>query len=466
MCSVQTATTRNVNIILFLIIILLFSFISMLAANSAFMVTNKIYQGVRVGDIDVGGLSVREAEQKIARAFTERTAAAAAVTVMYDNRQWRITAQDIELSIQAGELARQAYAVGRSGNLIERITERYLAVNQGYRLPLTVDYNYDKIYSQLLRIAKQIERQPENAKLKPGTGRTTARIGIVPEVVGRKVDLDKTIAATTAGLNTHLTFTVNVAVDELMPAVVSSDLAHIDGLIASYTTQFDPRDQNRTQNVLLAAKSVNDILVRTGEVFSFNDIVGLRLAKFGYKEAPVYLNGMLVPDWGGGVCQVSSTLYNAVLLADLAIEERTAHFRPPGYVPLGQDATVADNQLDFRFKNTTLHNIYIIGEVDGNQLVINIFGKQLANPPQIAVIATDKRVLEPNTLIKQDPGLELGKEIIDVEGQKGFLVSTYRIKKVNGKIIDREFLAADEFQAVDKVIRVGTKISPNEEQKK
>ncbi len=458
----QTVTKRNVNILLFLTIIMLFSFISVLAANSAFMVTNKIYQGVTVGDIDVGGLSVSEAEQEIALAFKEGTAETP-ITVKYDSRQWHITAQDIELSIKAGVLAQQAYDVGRTGNILAQIKERYLAVNQGYSLPLTVHYNYDKLAGQLSNIAKQIERQPENAKLRPS--RTSAHISIFPEVIGRKVDLDKTIAEITAKLNSHLTFTVHVAVEELMPAVVSNDLAHIDGLIASYTTQFDPWDQNRTQNVLLAAKSVNDILVRTGEVFSFNDVVGLRLAKFGYKEAPVYLNGVLVPDWGGGVCQVSSTLYNAVLLADLAIEERTAHFRPPGYVPLGQDATVADNQLDFKFKNSSLHNIYITGEIFGNQLVINIFGKQLDNPPQISVIATDKRVLEPNTLIKQDPELELGKEVIDIEGQKGFLVSTHRIKKVDGKIVEQEFLAADEFQPVDKIVRVGTKIPPNEQKK-
>jgi vancomycin resistance protein YoaR len=459
---VQTVTSQKLNIIFFLIIIMLFSSVSMIAANSAFMVTNKIYQGVSVGGIDVGGLSASEAEQEIATVFKERTTETA-ITVMYDNQKWSITAQDIELSIQASQLAQQAYAIGRDGNIIGQLKERYLAVNQGYTLPLTVHYNYDRLYNHLLSIAKKIDRQPVNAKLKPN--RTSSNIEITTEVIGRKVDLDKTMAEITARLNTHLAFTTHVVVEAIMPSVVASDLVHINGLIASYTTQFDPWDQNRTQNVLLAAKSVNDILVRTGEVFSFNDIVGLRLAKFGYKEAPVYIDGILVPDWGGGVCQVSSTLYNAVLLADLTIEERTAHFHPPGYVPLGQDATVADNQLDFRFKNTSSQNIYITGEVFGNQLVINIFGQQLDNPPQISVVATDKRVLEPNTIIKQDTNLELGKEVVEVEGQKGFLVSTNRIKKINGKIVAQEFLASDEFKSVDKIVRVGTKIPPNQQKK-
>ncbi|WP_425060975.1 VanW family protein [Sporomusa carbonis] len=457
----QTPTSKNANIILFLIIITLFSSVSMIAANIAFMVADEIYQGVTVGDIHVGGLSVAQAEQVIASQFKERTAKAP-ITLIYKDQKWPIAAQDIGLSIQADKLAQQAYAVGRTGNIIYRLKERYLAVNQGHSLPLTVYYNQDKLYQILATIAKSIDCQPQNATVK-SAGKSN--IEIVPEVIGRKVDLAKTMAEVNANLNTKLTFTLDIFVDEIIPAVVAHDLEHIDGIIASYTTQFDPWDQNRTQNVLLAAKSINGILVRSGEVFSFNNIVGLRLAKYGYKEAPVYINGVLVPDWGGGVCQVSSTLYNAALLADLSIEERTAHFRPPGYVPLGQDATVADDQLDFKFKNTLPQNIYITSEVFGNQLVVNIFGKHMENSAEIYVVAADKKVLEPNTIIKQDPDLELGKEVVETEGQKGFQVSTYRIKKIDGKIVKKEFLASDEFLPVDRIVRVGSKIPPHQPRK-
>ncbi|WP_245823897.1 VanW family protein [Sporomusa malonica] len=458
----QTVTSKNSSIILFLIIIMIFSSISMIAANTTFMVTDGIYQGVTVGDIHVGGLSVTQAEQKIIAEFRERTAKAP-ITAVYQNQKWTITAQEIELGIEADKLAQQAYDVGRNGNIVHRLKERYLAVNKGHSLPLTAHYNHDRVHAILLDITRSIDRQPQNARLRL-TG-NSFNVEIVPETIGRRVDLTKTIAGISENLNTSLMFTLNISVEELIPPVVASDFAHIDGLIASYTTQFDLWDQNRTQNVLLAAKSTNGILVRTGEVFSFNNIVGLRLAKFGYKEAPGYINGVLVPDWGGGVCQVSSTIYNAALLADLSIEERTAHFRPPGYVPIGQDATVADNQLDFRFKNTLSQNIYITTEVFGNQLIVNIFGKRMDNLPEIYVVATDKKVFEPNTIIKQDTNLELGKEIVEVEGQKGFQVSTYRIKKVDGKIANKEFLASDEFKPVDKVVRVGTKIPPQQSKK-
>ena len=441
---------------------MLFSAVSMIAANTAFMVTNEIYQGVTVGDIHVGGLSVAQAQQKILTIFNERTEKTPFITATFEEQKWTISAQDIDLSIQANRLAQQAYDVGRTGNIIFRLQERYLAIHQGHSLPLTVQYNKDKVHGILSNIAKSIDREAQNARLKAVSN---AKVEIVPEVIGRKVDVTSIVAEVAANLNAKLAFTFPVAVEEIMPPIMSRDLEHIDGLIASYTTQFDPRDQNRTQNVLLAARSVNDILVRTGEMFSFNNIVGLRLSKFGYKEAPVYIDGILVPDWGGGVCQVSSTLYNAVLLADLSIEERTPHFRPPGYVPLGQDATVADNQLDFRFKNTLSQNIYITSEAFGNQLIVNIYGKRMEYPPEIYVVSKDKQVLEPRTFIKQDPNLELGKEIVEVEGQKGFLISTYRIKKVDGKTVKQEFLASDEFKPVDKIVRVGTKIAPQQPKK-
>jgi vancomycin resistance protein YoaR len=455
-CSVQTVTSRNTNILLFLIIIMLFSSVSMVAANTAFMVTDEIYQGVTVGDIDVGGLSVAQAQQKITDVFKERTTDASIITADYKDRNWHISAQDIDLAIQADKLAQQAYDVGRTGNIIDRLKERYLSVHHGHSIPLTVQFNQEKMLSILTSIARNIEQQSQNAILRTAG---ISKVEIVPEVIGRQVDVTRTMADITARLNNKISFAVDITVDEALPPVVAKDLAHIDGLIASYTTYFDPWDRNRTQNVLIAAKSINGVLVRTGEVFSFNDTVGLRLAKYGFKEAPVYINGMLVPDWGGGVCQVSSTLYNAVLLADLNIEERTPHFHPPGYVPIGQDATVADNQLDFKFKNDLPENIYIISEIANNKLVVNIYGKTTDNPPEINIVSTDKKVLEPTTLVKQDPNLELGKEIVEVEGQKGFVVSTYRIKQVNGKTVKNEFLATDEFPPIDHVVRVGTKVS-------
>ncbi|HML87082.1 MAG TPA: VanW family protein [Methylomusa anaerophila] len=436
-------------------IILLFSSVSVLAASTAFLVTDEIYQGVTVGDINVGGLSVQQAEQKILAFFKVKFERPYIQVIFQDNVR-SISAQDIDLNIDAAKLAKEAYLVGRTGSTFTRFKERYLSINQGHQLQLALTYNQDKLYSIFRTIARTVDREAKDAKLKvTGVGKT---IEVVPEVVGYKVDLAKSMAEAAANLNTRPFLNLNLTVEEIVPAVCAKDLTEIDGLVSSYTTYFNPADQNRTQNILLAAKSVSDILVRAGEIFSFNNTVGLRLARHGYKEAPVYIDGKLVPDWGGGVCQVSSTLYNAILLADYDIEERTAHFRPPAYVPIGQDATVADNLLDFKFKNNSPHNIYITSEVMGNHLTINIYGKRITDPPQIQIIAADQKVVEPNTVIRQDSNLEYGKEIVEDEGEKGLCVTTYRIKKIDGKVVKQELLAIDEFPPVDRVVRMGTKI--------
>ncbi len=437
---------------IFLGVIVLFSLIGTVTMNAAFTVTDDVYGGVRVGGIDVGGLTLSAAESKIAAAFQGWTQHEP-VTLVYKDKRWTIAASEIDLSIDAAALAKEAYAVGRTGNIIYRLQERYMAINRGHVVPLAVSYNPDKLLAKISAVARDIDRNPRNATLKVASFNVT----LVPDAIGYKVDVAKTVAEIAGNLNVKIPFTLTLSVAEIPPAVSARDLDGIDGLLSSYTTQFNPEDQNRSQNIAIAAKNVNGVVVKRGEAFSFNTLVGPRLASNGYKIAPVFINGKLVPDWGGGVCQVSSTLYNAALLADMKIEERTAHFRPPAYVPLGQDATVADNYLDFRFRNTSAHNIYILTDISGDQLNVHILGRLSANPPEIQIVAADRKVWEPNTVVKQDPQLELGKEVVEVEGQKGFQVSTYRIKYLFGRETGRDFLGTDEYQPEDRVVRVGTK---------
>ncbi len=452
---VQPMSTKPVakNIIIFLGVIVLFSLIGTVTLNAAFTVTDDVYGGVRVGDIDVGGLTLAAAEKKIAAAFLDWTQHEP-ITLVYNDKRWAIGAGDIDLTIDADALAKQAYAVGRTGNIFLQLQERYLAINRGHVIPLAVGFNADKLAAQVAAIARTIDREPQNATLRVAANFNVTRTA---DAIGHKVDIAKTLADITATLNTKIPLKLPLTVTDLQPSITARDLDGIDGVIASYATQFSPEDQNRSQNIAIAAKNLNGVIVRRGEVFSFNILVGPRLAENGYKIAPVFINGKLVPDWGGGVCQVSSTLYNAALLADMKIEERTPHFRPPAYVPLGQDATVADNYLDFKFRNTSAHNIYILSDVSGDQVNIHILGRLQANPPEIQIVAADKKVWEPNTVVKQDPKLDLGKEVVEVEGQKGFQVSTYRVRYAAGREAGRELLATDEYQPEDRVVRVGTK---------
>jgi len=442
---------RKVKLLFFFAVIVLFSSVSLITTNAAFLFSDNIYNGVAIGTIPVGGLSIDEAKTAINIAFQERVVNSP-VTVSYENQTWSIAPQDIDLAINADILAEQAYDVGRRGTIINILKERYLAINGEFTIPFTQSYNHDKLAALLINIAKDINRSPQNALLLYNNNNIT----ITPEILGQEVDLLTSLAEITSKLNSGIPFHSELTVTKQLPTIVSKDFDEIDSLIAVYSTQFDPNNKSRYQNVAIASKSINKILVHSGAVFSFNQSVGLRLSEYGYKEAPVFIDGKLVLDWGGGVCQVSTTLYNVALLADMEIEERTSHFQPPGYVPLGQDATVADNLLDFKFKNSSPYNIYITSEVVNNQLTVSIFGKQIANSAEIRIEGTSKSIGY-NTIIKQDNSLALGKEIVESAGQKGFEVTVYRVKIMNGKEISRENLSSDEFRAEDRIIRIGTK---------
>lgn len=453
MSNLQIALAkRKVKLLFFFAVIVLFSSVSLITTNAAFIFTDNIYTGVTIGNIPVGGLSVDEAKNTIIVSFQDRTVQPA-ITVSYENETWSIAPQDIELNVNADDLAMQAHNVGRTGNIINILKQRYLAVNGGYTVPFVQHYNHDKLYAILTTISKYIDCSPQNASL----AYNNKKIHVTPEILGKQVDLQTSLADITSKLDSGIPFNSELIVHRKSPKILSQDFADIDNLIAVYTTQFDPNDKKRYQNIEIASKHVNNTLVHSGEIFSFNQSVGLRLPEYGYKEAPVLIDGKLLLDWGGGVCQVSTTLYNVALLADMEIEERTAHFKPPSYVPLGRDAAVADNLLDFKFKNISPYNIYITSEVSNNQITVSIFSKNNSNPAEIQIESTSK-VLGYNTLIKQDNTLAIGREIVESAGQKGFEVTTYRIKMINGQEFSRENLSSDEFKPEDRIIRIGTKL--------
>lgn len=441
------------NSVVFFGIIIFFILLSLVVTNTAFMVTDKIYSGVVVGDISVGGLSIREAEDKI-RNSVEWRIANASITMKYNDEHWKFAADDIELIVDAAELARQAFNIGRQGSIFQQLRERYITINSGYKIPLFFTFNHEKFQSITSDMFKQIERKPCDAKIILSGSKLIKK----SSENGRKVDMDRLIVLLQTNLNEGVSAQFSIPVIDIEPKIKTSDLEEIDSIMTMYTTQFDSTNEDRVQNIVLASKSISDTLLRPGEVFSFNHHVGARIAEHGYREAPVMVDGRVITDFGGGVCQVSSTLYNAILLADLKIEERTSHFRPPGYVPIGQDATVADHLLDLKFKNVLPHNVYILSEVYDGNITIYVLGKSNPERPEIVIETVDKKIVEPNTIVKQDANLEYGKQIIESHGQKGFVVSTYRVKKVGGKEIQREYLFTDEFLPEDRVVRIGTRV--------
>lgn len=227
--------------------------------------------------------------------------------------------------------------------------------------------------------------------------------------------------------------------------------------LATFSTIYDASNRNRSTNIELATKKVNGTVIMPGETFSFNTIVGKRTIEAGYKEGTAYIGGKVVPDIGGGICQLSSTLYNAALLANLEIVERSNHIFLTGYVAASRDATVYYGSLDFVFKNTREYPIKIVASSKNGVCKTTIYGIKEKVEYEVIIQSKVLSYINPTTTYKEDASLEQGKEIVEESGSTGCRSEGYRILKLNGKVVSQTLLSKDTYSAQERVVRKGTK---------
>lgn len=227
--------------------------------------------------------------------------------------------------------------------------------------------------------------------------------------------------------------------------------------LATFSTIYDASATNRAYNVELATKKINGTVIMPGETFSYNKTVGSRTIEAGWKEGTAYIAGKVVPSVGGGVCQVSSTLYNTVLLANLEIKERTNHTFTVDYVAASRDATVYYGSLDFCFKNTRTYPIKIVATAQNGVCKISMYGIKEDVEYEVIIQSKITSYINKTTTYKEDPTLEEGKEIVEQMGFNGCRSEGYKILKHNGKIISQTLLSKDTYSPQETIIRKGTK---------
>lgn len=227
--------------------------------------------------------------------------------------------------------------------------------------------------------------------------------------------------------------------------------------LAKYTTIYDAGVYNRAHNVALAAKTINGTILLPGETFSYNGKLGNTNAAKGYKEATAYVGGKVVPSYGGGICQVSSTLYNAVLYANLEIVERYNHSYAVSYVPAGRDATVAYGGKDFKFKNTRSYPIKIVASAKNGVVSISIAGIKEEKEYEVVLISSVLSTKPNSTTYENNSSLPEGKEKVIQKGYTGKTSIAYKILKYNGKTISKTVLSKDTYKPMNRIVQVGTK---------
>lgn len=330
----------------------------------------KIYPEVWIEDINVGGKTKEEAKNAIIEKH-DNLVAEKIINIKVNDKNYNIDTSKLNMKYDYSKIVDEAFDVGRNDNIFKKYSYIKSPVRKDFKLSHT--YTYDVVDSIIKNIEQENNEKPIDASIRKND---SDGFIINKEKYGYELDSQKLLQDIKVKLDNieqEQDLLVQADLKRINPRVKESDLNQIDYKISSFTTNFKSSNENRSTNIRVASDSINGKLLMPGDSFSFNDVVGERSAERGYKMAKVILNGKFVEDLGGGVCQVSTTLYNAVLRANIPSVQRTRHSLPSTYVGLGMDATVAYGLLDYKFKNTLSYPIYIESLIKDKNITFNVY---------------------------------------------------------------------------------------------
>lgn len=303
----------------------------------------------------------------------------------------------------------------------------------------------------LRRFLVEAMPRPSHAKAYWKEGKITT-IPETPAVVLDQDKLDEAIEKAIADDSAKL----EVPLKEAQKSIPDESLAQIKEVVSSFTTHFPAAKKDRNTNIRIASGKINGIVLAPGQQFSFNKVVGKRTIEDGFKQAPVFKNGKHDMGVGGGICQVSSTLYNASLFANLKIVERHNHSLPVAYLPPGRDATVDYNGPNFVIENNQSTPIAINAEYQPGALTFRILGQRDPNL-KVEIESSGLEVSDLETQTVQDPKLAAGEKKVLEKGSRGKSIRTYRVVYKNGAVVERQPLGRSVYKGTPRVIAVGTK---------
>lgn len=444
---------RFLSILIVLISIIFFSAI-FVGISVVMVYKDSIHSGVYIENIDVGGLSVTEAANKLENRLYNIDNKDK-LRLRYKDKVWIFKGHELGIKYDFIKAINEAFIIGRRGTFVDRLATIIELLKHPYNISVRTSLDMDKLNDILNSIEAEINSPCIDASIK----RVDGKFIITDESAGLMLEKEKTIDEiinTILNVGYNELAEVDLVVKTIPPKYTSEMLSYITDLLGSHTTKFNSSQKGRSYNIYLSARAIDGTVLMPGEIFSFNKVVGPRSVANGYKTAPVIFKGELVDGIGGGVCQVSSTMYNTVLKSNLGIIERVNHTIPSTYVPKGLDATVVYGVLDFKFQNTTEFPIYIESFTKGNTLTINIYGHK-TNNQEVKLISKVDEVISKDTEIIFDSNLPEGKQIIKDKGRNGYKVSAYMIIYENGKEIERKLISKDYYRPSKEVIIKGTK---------
>lgn len=473
---------------------------------------DKIYSGVYVGQISIGGLTKQEAAALLSKEY-ENLVKNSDMNVVYGNKSHSLNIKE-NAKPDFDSTAQEAFDTGRKGAFFKNF-----AVSLGNKssLPVKAQYDTENIKNMISDFANAIEQEQNIITFVEEQSKV--RVDLLKGVIA---DVDSTLKAVTDSFSSlqindiklitksiedsgesivellyeklnrkpsDATFkvidnevivnegkkgarvskeairekisagkkTFEMDVEIIEPNVSKDYLESIifKDVLGSYSTRFSLSNPGRANNIKLAAQSINNTVIAPGEDFSFNKVVGQRTYANGYADANVYIGGKIEQGVGGGICQVSSTLYSAQLLADLETVKRHNHMFTVSYLPLGQDATVAWNSVDYVFKNSTEYPIKIKATVSNDVHHIQILGTKMDSGRMVKIVNQTISTTPARERVEYSNKLKPGEVVVVQSGQNGAVVDTYKVYYNNGVEEKRQFLHRSVYNVMDRIIQRG-----------
>ncbi len=415
-----------------------------LLALARFYFSGRILPGVFVAGRPVGGMDLGRARKVMTELAAEVENRQVSLHLGEQVRASTPGALGLEVDVEA-TLAR-AYALGRQGSLAKRLA---LLSAPKRRIEPVTRLDQQRLQAELERLGGAWRKEPADARIEIDAA---GRPRLVPAVTGWQVDagiLKSRLEKATTGQ------IIAIPLNRLEPRLTTAELAarRITRQVASFTTLFNPSEGDRAHNIRLAAGTLDGLWLPPGGEFSFNQTVGPRTPDRGYRDALVIEEGNFVPGTGGGVCQVSSTLYNVALLAGLTITERQPHGLPITYVPPGRDATVAYGLIDLKIRNDTPYWYLLKTGVEAGKLTMAFYAADEA--PRAEVTSHVLETIPPPEKIEWEPSWPPGRVEVKREGKPGFRTQVLRtIYRGDGKG-QPEVVSLDLYPPQPRIIRKG-----------
>jgi vancomycin resistance protein YoaR len=421
--------------------------------SPVYAMADTLPDGIYVGEYNLGGMTEEEANKKIQDLVGQMESQK--ITLVVDGQPMETTAKELGFHWSNPEAVNQAASAWQGGNLIKRYLNKKDIEKNHVIIPLETALDDGRLEAFINEKCASAIVEPQNASIIRANGAFT----VTPSVTGKNVDIKATKDALNAALANGLSkpVTANATVSDVNPAITTEALSTINDILGTFSTSFSSSGASRSTNLKVGSSKINTRVLMPGETLSGYECMHPFTVSNGYATASAYENGQVVDSVGGGVCQISTTLYNAVLRAELLVAQRQNHSMVVGYVKPSQDAAIAGTYKDLKFTNNYSTPIYIEGYTSGKTITFTIYGKETRPANRTFDFVSE-------TLSVTDPGAP--KEVVDPamapgsrkqvqSAHTGIKSRLWKVVYLDGVEQSREILHTDTYNPSKAIIKVG-----------